>query len=196
MGPSLTVSPALGSSGNILGEEREVSLFSEFGSVTAAFNGSATAPDGPNDASFIGLDSDVDGLATLSLTYDGVGTAGLGGSDFAAIYDLLRVNLPVVTGMLDIRLTVIDTEDDMGTAAIGAVTTGGFYDFSFDDANFTNGNVDFSSVDSVMFEFETVDPGTEFTLSNITREMIPEPSAALLAVVGVFGLTLRRNRKS
>ncbi|MGJ8696722.1 MAG: PEP-CTERM sorting domain-containing protein [Verrucomicrobiaceae bacterium] len=186
-----------GAGGNLLGGEREVVLTADLGSLTASVNAPVgPGPVGTNGAIVLAVSADSpDALGSLNLRYDGAGSAGLGGADFNTNWNFLRVDLASISGgALDLRLTVSDSDGSMAQAAIPALTTGGFYSFSFDDPAFVNGGVDFGSLDSLTFDFETIDPGVSFSINSITREVVPEPGATLLAGVGCLALIGRRRR--
>ena len=188
-----------GAAGNILGSERNVSLTADLGTLTATL----AAPIGPGpvalntataNASILGVTSNAEGLGTLDLLYNGVGAAGLGGSDFDTRWNFIGINLPSVTGTLDVRVNVTDSLGKMGQVSRGGLMAGGNYFFSFTDPAFTNAGVNFSSVNAVSVHFETVTQGTAFQVGSITREAIPEPTSALLAGFGALGLMFRRRR--
>ena len=188
-----------GAAGNILGSERNVSLTADLGVLTATLTAPMGAgPVAPNTAAanlaILGVTADSQGLGTLGLLYNGVGTTGLAGSDFDTTWNFVGINLPSVTGLLDIRLNVTDTLGRTGQVARGGITAGGNYFFSFTDPAFTNAGVNFLSVNAVNVQFETVTPGTSFSVGSITREAVPEPTSALLAGCGAFGFLLRRRR--
>lgn len=197
---SPTMNTSTGAGGNIIGEEREVTLWADLGAFNAVLDvpagpgpvGSNTAvilnvsPTGP-DAAF--------SFGTLRLAYNGPGSTGLGGLDFDTRWDSLDVSFASITGgQLDLRLSVSDTNGNTGMAALGALGSPGSYSFSFTDSGFVNAGVDFTSVDSVIFDFETIDPGVAFGISGITREAIPEPSSTLLIGLSIVGFVSRRRR--
>jgi|GEM_PF-4052998 len=188
-------STQVGNPGNILGTERDVTLTADLGSITASIN----APAGPgtigaNGAVILAFNSNTtDAFGTVNLGYDGVGSAGLGNLDFETNWDFFQIDFgSIVGGGLDLRLNIIDADGSFAQAALGDLTTAGLYSFSFDDVVFTNADIDFGSIDSVIFDFETIDPGVSFTVNSITREAIPEPSSVLLSSLALFALTVRR----
>lgn len=187
-----------GNPGNILGTEREVSFVADVGNWNVTLAAPAMTPVGQNTAVVLAVtpDSSLAGaIGSLSLTYDGVGNAGLGNSDFDTTWNFIAVNIPTLSGALDLRLTVGDSDGDSATAALGDLNSPGQYFFAFDDAAFTNSGVDFDSVENVVFDFETINPDTVFAISEITREVVPEPSTSLLSVLASLGLLARRRRK-
>ena len=109
--------------------------------------------------------------------------------------EFLAVNMLSVTGgSLDLRATVVDLSGETGQVAMGDITTAGDYFFSFTDQRFINAGVDFTTVTSVQFDFETTVGGTEYQIGGITREVVPEPSVGFLAIIGSCGLAMRRRR--
>ena len=104
------------------------------------------------------------------------------------MWDFIGINLPSVTGTLDVRVNVTDSLDKMGQVARGGLTTGGNYFFSFTDPAFTNAGVNFSSVNAVSVQFETVTLGTAFQVGSITREAAKVPDGG--ATGALFGLSL------
>ena len=195
-----TMFSSSGDPGNIIGAEREVTLWADFGSYNAKLDapmGAGTvggntavilnvAPTGPNAA---------DSFGTLRLVYNGQGNTGLGGLDFDTMWDSLDVSFNSISGgQLDLRVSVSDTNGNTGMAAMGGIGSAGSYSFAFTDSEFVNAGVDFTSVDSITFDFETIDPGVSFGVSGITREAIPEPSSTLMVGLALFGFIARRSR--
>ena len=196
-----TTGTQLGAGGNILGAERNVTLVGDIGLATAGLTGVPTGPGavGPDVGSVISFASSAatagdSSIGSLTLLYNGVGGAGLGGSDFSTQWNAISVNLPSVTGSLDLRLTVADSDNSDGFSSIGNVTTGGIYNFLFADTGFSG--VDFSMVDSVQLDIDTTVDNTSFDLAEITREVVPEPSSGVLALVGCLGFIVRRRRNA
>ena len=190
----------LGAGENILGTEREVTLTADDGTATANF-GVAAGPGavGRDIGSVISFASSNAtagdaSIGSLTLLFDGVGSAGLGGSDFSTLWNAVSLVLPSVTGELDIRLTVGDVNSDIGFSSIGGITSAGTYSFLFADTGFTG--VDFSMVDSVQVDIDTIVDNTSFDLAEITREVVPEPSSGVLALVACLGFIARRRRNA
>ena len=189
-----------GNAGNIIGSERDVFLIADFGSYNAQLDvpaGSGSV--GSNTSVILNVSptgTDASGsFGSLRLTYDGQGSAGLGGLDFASSWDSLDVNFDRISGgALDLRLAVTDTNGNTGRSALGALDMGGIYSFPFLDREFVNAGVDFTSLDSIVFDFETIDPGVSFGIASITREAVPEPSSSLLLGLSLIGLVTRRRR--
>lgn len=190
-----TLFTSSGSPENIIGAERDVMLWADLGGYTAKLDvpaGPGTV--GPNTAVILRVaPTGADSLGTLRLTYDGQGSAGLGGLDFDTKWDSLDVTFDSISGgELDLRLSVRDTNNNSGVAAFGGLSGAGAYSFAFTRSEFTN--VDFTSLDSVSFDFETIDMGVSYGISGITREAVPEPSSTLLIGLAMLGLAGRRRR--
>ncbi len=167
-----------GSPDNILGGARFVSM----DTVDAI----AQLGAGDNTIFFDGL-----GVAspTLTLSYGDFGGGAPLNSDFASMWDSVAVNFASVTGtgLLSVEF---ESSAGTGTSAQTLVSTSGSYFFNFNEPVF-NG-VDFSDIDTVTLTL-TANPGADFEIESFTREVIPAPGAAGIAVLG--GLAAFRRRR-
>ncbi len=200
----LTTSSDLGSAtatqtgdpGNILGSEREVSL--DFTSGTGFLTTGTLSipagpgPVGPNPNKVLLFDNSVSSSGTLTLTYDGVGNSGLGGIDFDTTWDSVDVAFNAVQGAGNLSLMVTDAAANSGTMSL-PVNAAGVYSFPFADAAYAG--VDLGSVDGLEFTLETSVAASDFSISQITREVVPEPSGLLLIVGGLLPLMIVRGRR-
>ncbi len=188
-----------GDPGNILGSEREVTLTADIGSWSATLNApTGMGPVGPSAGSILLVSANSsDALGSLSLLYDGIGSAGLGGADFSTMWNFVQVDLATISGgALDMRLFFTDTSGNSGMAAFGAVDSAGLYSFAFDDPSYVNAGIDFTMIDSVQVDLETIDQGVSYSVGGITREVVPEPSSMLMLACGGMALLQRRRRSA
>ena len=188
----LTVSQ-LGDAGNILGSEREVTLSTD-GTVGIVSAGTAGAPAGagpvgPDTSSFLLLDDSVTTQGSFVLTYDGVGSAGLGGLDFDTQWDQIVVSVPAIIGAADLDVEVEDTAGNVGRSRI-LIALPGDYGYAFTNPDYAG--VDFTSVDRVSVIVDSIRPASDFAISQITREVIPEPTGLGLLAAAGLGLVRRR----
>jgi hypothetical protein len=187
----------VGDGGNILGTEREITI--DFGSggsgvLVAAGPGLAAGAGavGANTALELLFSNSAGSAGTMSLMYDGVGSAGLGGLDFDTAWDAITVGVSDIQGAGNLSVTVADTNANIGTLTT-LISAANNYNFQFTDAAFAG--VDFSLVDSVEVSFVTTIAGSDVNFSQITREVvIPEPTAVALGALGLIGLAIGRRR--
>ncbi len=167
-----------GNPDNILGGARFVSM----DTVDAI----AQLAPGDNTIFFDGL-----GVAspTLTLSYGDFGGGTPLNADFASMWDSVAVNFASVvgTGLLSVEF---ESGSGSGVSAQTLVSASGSYQFNFDQPVFTG--VDFTDIDTVTLTL-TANPGAEFEIESFTREVIPAPGAAGLAVLG--GLAAFRRRR-
>jgi hypothetical protein len=187
----------MGDPGNIIGAEREV--FVDFSSGTGILTTgtldfpAGPGPVGPDTTQLLLFDNSVSSLGTLSLIYDGIGSAGLGGLDFDTNWDKLDVLFDAVQGEGELTLVVKDTSLNSGTLS-QTVNAAGVYSFPFADAAYSA--VDFTNVDSIKFVLETTIAASDFSIAQITREVVPEPSSGVLFAAAMAPLMLLRRRRS
>lgn len=193
----LVTSTQSGDSGNIIGGERDVAIdvISGTGFVSAGTLGASAGPGpvGPDGTATMNFSNSVTVLGQFVLTYDGVGTDGLGGADFDTNWDNLAVEFAAVQGSGELTLEVSDTSSSTGSLTL-PVASAGTLTFPFADAAFTG--VDFTAVDSVKFTLDSTEAASDFSIASITREVVPEPSSGLIAVLCIvpfLGLRRRRN---
>lgn len=191
----------LGDGGNILGAEREVTIdFAAGGGILSTGTLSVPVgpgPVGPDTSKVLLLANSVDSFGTLTLTYDGVGSAGLGGSNFDTNWDFIAVSVPGLQGSGNLSVTATDTSSNSGTLS-GGIAAAGNYFFPFTSAAYAG--VDFTMIDSVVVNFETTTAATDLAISQITREadldptgtILPEPNTLVLASVSLLALARRR----
>lgn len=188
---------SVGAPGNILGSEREVRL--DYAGLPGGAIAASTSPTivggpgavGPDLSEFILLQNSGGASGTFTLTYDGTGNAGLGGLDFDTNWDAIQVSFFDVQGMGDLTVIVRDTSNAVGSSTQPISTSlAASYQFLFTDPGYAA--VDFTEVDSVVVRITTTQRGSDFDLSAITREVIPEPASLGLFALG--GLALRRRR--
>ena len=184
----------IGNPGNILGSEREVDLTFSSGSgvISAAVLGVPPVPPvGPNPNIVMLFSNSVDSRGELTLTYDGVGSAGFGPSNFSSMWNFIQVDMALVQGAGHLTVEVTDTSSNSGSLT-GLVNSAGTYSFPF--ANGAYAAVDFTMVDSVVVTLDTAIAASDFAIRSITREarpgqnVIPEPASMLLALIGLVGL--------
>ena len=183
-----------GDSDNILGGLRFVSVTENNGRQTSI-----------SAAKFSGVDAlefsngtDAKGMLMLSYGDFGGDSNGALNSDFASMWDAIRVSFLDVEGpVLEKGSLTVMVESSAGSGtSTQVVTTAGDYDFLFTDADFAD--VDFSDVDTVAIRLITMANGSDFLIDSITREVvnvIPTP-AALPAGLGLLGLALLRRRRN
>jgi hypothetical protein len=172
----------IGAAANILGTEREVdlSLAAGTGFIAAALN-----PPSP----LLSINS-VSSLNELVLTYDGVGSAGLGGLDFSTMWNNITVDMSAVLGSALLTVEVTDTSANTGSAT-GNVLAAGTYSFPFANAGYAG--VDFSMVDSVVVTLRTTSAASDFAIRRITREVgpgdfnVPEPATMIMTLIAAAG---------
>ena len=185
-----------GDAGNILGSEREVTLdfISGTGFVSSGTLGASAGPGpvGPDSTKVLQLSNSVTSLAKFTITYDGVGSAGLGGVDLDTAWDEIVVEFVAVQGAGELTLTLDDTAAGTGSST-KTVSSGGSVAFSFADAGFAG--VDKASLDSIKLTLDTMEAASDFSIASVTLATVPEPNSALLAVSGLLLLALRLRRK-
>lgn len=193
----LITSTQTGDGGNIIGGERDVSIdvLSGTGFVSAGTLGAAAGagPVGPDPSATLNFSNSVSVLGQFVLTYDGAGSAGLGGADFDTNWDSLAVDFAAVQGSGDLTLTVSDSSSASGALTL-PVSAAGLVSFPFSDAAFAG--VDFTSVDSVQFSLDSTEQASDFSISSITREAIPEPTTGLLALLALCPLFALRSKRN
>ena len=189
-----------GNPGNILGSEREVTidfLSGTSGFVSAFLDAPAgpTSPPGDDPMEMLLLSNSVNSAARYTLTYDGVGSAGLGGVDLTngGAFDSVDVNFSGVQGSGDLMVSFTDTMGNTGSSNL-TVNSAGTYSFAFSDSAYSG--IDFTSIDSVVVVLETDATASDFAISEITRgAAVPEPSSIALTFLGAGCLLAARRRK-
>ncbi|PZX18248.1 putative secreted protein [Palleronia aestuarii] len=179
---------------DILGGARDLSV------TNTAFNGDSTdATELRVAGSALSFSNITDARGEGTITYDGVGNAGLGGIDliigdnpsfFFEVGDFDRE--------VNITATVMDTMG--GTSSYSELLTLGFNP-NLGFAEFT-GNADFGSIDSIEFfvsstDTQTAVDGSILSISVQADDMapIPLPASGLLLLGGLGGLTVLRSRR-
>ena len=184
-----------GDPGNIIGGEREVSLNFNSGNgflTTGILSVPAgSGPVGPDPSKVLLFDNSVSSAGTLTLIYDGAGSSGLGGLDFGTAWDQIDVTFSGVQGEGELTVTVDDTSTNSGALA-QTINSAGVYSFDFSAPEYSG--VDFTSVDSVQLDLRTSIDASDFAISQITREIVPEPSTGLLLPLGLLLLTFVRRK--
>ena len=191
-----------GSSANILGGTRNVSLIRDGG-----FGGTISATL-PNGGTAIRVDNSSVAAGTLVLSYPNIG-----GSDFTTMWDSIAVSIPVLEnsfpagdGEINLSVSVADSST-MATVfangtglAPGRIEDPGTFYFMFDDFV----GVDFTDVQSLSVTFDTAIIGTVFEIDGITRELVnapppapvPGPAGFALFGLGALGIGLARRKRS
>ncbi len=190
-------SAQLGSPGNILGSEREVTLSFSAGSgilTSGLLVPPGPGPVGPDTSKVLLFDNSVNSFGMFVLEYDGIGSTGLAGSGAGDLtspagFVAFRVDFPSVQGSGDLTISVTDTSSNTGSVT-QSVNAAGNYTFNFSDAGFAG--VDFTSADSITVTLDTTTAASDFAISQIIR-LVPEPTS--MALLGLGGLTLLRRRR-
>lgn len=185
----------LGNPDNILGEERDVTISVTSGTSIVSsglITPAGPGPAGPDLATVLLFDTGVNGLGSLELTYDGIGTPGpgLGGVNFVGVWNAISVNLPDVQGEGLLTVEVEDTSMNVGSVS-ATVDAAGVYNFLHADPGYSG--VNFMSVDRVTVTLNSTLMASDFAIAEIVRStVIPEPGTlGLLAVVGIMAASVR-----
>ena len=183
-----------GDPGNVIGGEREASIdvVDGVGFVSVGTMGAAMGPGavGPDMSQTLLFSNSVSAVGQLELTYDGVGSGGLGGLDFETDWDAIAVHVTAVQGSGEVTVTATDAAAASGSVTLPVASSGAL---TFPFADF--GGVNFGSLDALMVTLLTVDPASDFEIAAITREVIPEPSGRLLLLAAIpLAWSLRRRR--
>ena len=191
-----------GNPGNILGGQRQVTVTSNLGAWTAAINApmGVAAAAGPNPTIALSLSSmDPEALGTVGLLYnagDSLGGLNLtsgGFNSFAvSVLSLTSSNTDPLgsPASFDLIISALDSSGTTGMTRPLNITDTGLATVPFSE--FAISGVDFTSIDSLLFQLETVGPGTNFSINSIG--LVPEPSTALLGLIGL-SLICRRRRE-
>ncbi len=108
-------------------------------------------------------------------------------------YDSILVSIPRVlgSGTLDI---FIRSGGDSYDFTSQTITGAGGYFFPYSEVLTAIPTFDINSVDAFSFMVTSLAPDSEFDISGVTRDFIPEPASATLLLVGLAGLAMRRRQ--
>ena len=149
---------------------------------------------GPNGEGLFTYSNDPLSWGILTLQYGDSANFNLVANDDGPAYQALGIDVfavdPGIGGgsAYELDITALDTEGDSDTVNTSIFSAG---QILVDYDAFTG--VDFTSIDSLTFEFITQNPGGDITLNEITRE-VPEPTTAGLLALGGMALLARRRR--
>ena len=178
----------VGLAANILGTKRTYTTFN------SAFTGSVSA----SLASGGPLQLADSGGALGTYTF-GYGTESLTGTDLnanfitAANYNSILISLPRVLGSGTLDVFIRSAGDSYNFTQQSLTAAGGYY-FPFSEVQTAIPGFDINSVDAFSFMITSLVPDSEFDVSGVSREVIPEPASAALLLVGLTGLAIRRRR--
>lgn len=173
---------------NILGTKRTYTTFNSSFTGTVSASLASGGPLKLSDA----------GGALGTYTF-GFGTESLTGTDLnanfvtGAGYDSILFSLPRVlgSGTLDV---FIRSAGDSYNFTPQAINGAGDYYFPYSEVLTAIPTFDINSVDAFSFMVSSLAPNSEFDISGVTREVIPEPGSATLLLTGLIGVTMRRRR--
>ncbi|MBX9585349.1 MAG: PEP-CTERM sorting domain-containing protein [Gemmataceae bacterium] len=173
---------------NVLGGERETTL-----NVTASDFGLSTSLDILTGPGIQSVSNDAGNSSIVTQTYDGAGSAGLGGIDLTANGGSFFL-FGVISSDLGVTIT-INVEDTLGNTSTMSQAIPGPGLLAFDFGSFL-GSADFTSADSIQVVFNAP-RDADYVVDFFGVAGVPEPASVGLALTGLaaFGGLARVRRR-
>ena len=180
----------------ILGMDRFAQIEMSGTTSTAGVQIGAQFESGPNGEGLFTYSNDPLSWGILTLRYGDSADFNLVANDDGPAYQALGIDVFAVDqgigggSAFELDITATDTDGDSDIVTTSIFSAG---QILVDYDAFAG--VDFTSIDSLTFEFITQNSGGDITLNEITRE-VPEPTTAGLLAIGGLTLLARRRRQA